>query len=67
MTKEVKVVQHISEVPGIAKLLQTCQHMSFPVCDEKGYCGIINRIDLVQLLLHPEIFQIWDQKLILKV
>ena len=32
--------------------------MSFPVLDDKGYFGIINRVDLVQLMLHPELFQL---------
>ena len=31
--------------------------MSFPVVDDKGFCGVINRIDLTNLLQYPEVFR----------
>ena len=31
--------------------------MSFPVVDDRGFCGVINRIDLTNLLQFPEQFR----------
>ena len=40
-----------------AELLLSNRHMSFPVVDDKGFCGVINRIDLTNLLQYPEVFR----------
>lgn len=67
MTVNVKSISHIAKVHDIADMLLSCKHMSFPVLDDKGYSGIINRIDLVQLFLHPEIFQMEGEEPIAEV
>lgn len=40
-----------------AELLLSNRHMSFPVVDDRGFCGVINRIDLTNLLQFPEQFR----------
>jgi chloride channel 7 len=57
MTRDVKIIRSVETVKTIAELLLSNRHMSFPVVDDKGFCGVINRIDLTNLLQYPEVFR----------
>jgi CBS domain-containing protein len=58
MTRTVTNLNQRVNVSDLASSLKGNKHMSFPVLDDKGYCGTINRIDLIQLLQHRELFQL---------
>jgi len=61
MTRSVTTLNQKVNVSDLASSLKGNKHMSFPVLDDKGYCGTINRIDLIQLLQHRELFQLPDE------